>query len=512
MKKWIQSVSRVIALVDQRPMLVLPVWIAAYVLVFWRAASRPFWYDELFSYYTSLSPSFERFIYCILHIDLHPPLQYFFIRLSVEIFGDTPFAVRLPFLLAFLVASLVAFRLVTERWGGALGLVTLGFFWSLSFSTYAVEARPYAILLAFFSLATLCWLRAAGQPYWTRMHTGLVLSLSAMVLTHCFSPTLALALMAGEAARTIVERKIDKRTWVALLAPLSLVAIYIPLVRNAQALAYPAAFHADPLMIPYFYYAIAIPLLPVIGILFLLVLWATIPSAKRTQTIPVSPKFHEMVFCVTALLSPALIICYTVWSGVPFWLRYGVGSTLPAAFLLTLVFSWASRRNTAAALAMAVLILALFVSRRAGTNNLMARFENVNPAYRTVHSQLPFVAASGLAFLELDHNESDQFTSRLFYLTDLESAIRYAHASIFEGCPVLKRTFPVRANVQAYNDFVMNHHQFLVLGTPKHPEDWLLEKLRDDGGRIELIMDGKFGYRDQKLFIVTMDKALPRAD
>ena len=193
-------------------------------------------------------------------------------------------------------------------------------------------------------------------------------------------------------------------------------------------------------------------------------------------------------------------------------MRYGVGSTLPAAFLLTAVFSWASRRNTGAALAMAMLILALFVGRHGETNNLMARYENVSPAYRTVHSDLPFVAASGLAFMELDHNESDQFASRLYYLTDREAAIHYAHASIFEGIPILKRTFPVRANVQAYCDFVIQHRRFLVLGTPQFPEDWLLEKLRDDGGRVELVADGNFGYRDQKLFLVTIDKALPRAD
>jgi hypothetical protein len=116
---------------------------------------------------------------------------------------------------------------------------------------------------------------------------------------------------------------------------------------------------------------------------------------------------------------------------------------------------------------------------------------------------LPLVAASGLTFLEMDHYSDPKTVSRLYYLTDRSLAVHYASATIFEGMPTLKNYFPIRARVEEFRDFVATHQEFLVLGTPDYPEDWLLRALLDRGAKVRYLGNFPGLYKDTQLFLVT---------
>jgi hypothetical protein len=498
----VRTLRKFADLIDRRPALVLPVWIVAYYAVLWRAAHRPLWFDELFTYYIAMSPTFERFAGSILHIDLNPPLNYLFVRLSIVLFGDSPFVTRLPAMLGFLVAGLIVFRLVTQRWGGGLGLAALGILWSLSLTAYAVEARPYGLLLGFFSIAMLCWLNAVETSRWTKWHAGLAGALAGMLLSHCFSLVFVAAIGFGELVRTVVSRRIDKRVWLATLAPLAILPMYIPLLRTKQKLFFPIAYKATAMAFPNFYIWILLPLLPAIAVL--LVLWL----ARRSQ-----PPFvhwrdlaapHELAFSIVAFFAPLVTIAYCLWSGIPFWARYGIGASLGACLILTAFVAIATKQNSLITVAAAGLILILFCFTKAGTERLNKDFTNVSTVYRTIRPELPFVAACGQAFLEMDHRESREFGKRLFYLTDEESDLRYVGSNLFELYPTYQRWLPIRAAVSPYHEFVKNNRQFLVLANPDCPVEWLLMKLKDDGAQIRLLQEMKTGYQDHFLYEVTM--------
>src|SRR5208282_1183540 len=122
---------------------------------------------------------------------------------------------------------------------------------------------------------------------------------------------------------------------------------------------------------------------------------------------------------------------------------------------------------------------------------------------------LPFVTASGATFLEMDQREASGFTGRLYYLTDRESAVRN-HSTIFEEVfPPVKKWFPIRAKIEPYREFVTHNQEFLVLGTRGFPEDWLLQKLEQDGARITLLEHRKTGYQDRELYQVSAGVPLP---
>ena len=171
--------------------------------------------------------------------------------------------------------------------------------------------------------------------------------------------------------------------------------------------------------------------------------------------------------------------------------------------MLTTLLAFASKRNSRVAIAAAALILGLFCITGAGTRSLLKQYRNPSTSYRNVRTDLPFVTASGLTFVEMDHRESPEFIHRLYYLTDHESAVRY-HTTIFEDFPVARQWLPIRANVTAFRDFTMLNHRFLVLATAGFPEDWLLQKLQDDGAQIRLLQNQQTGYRDRELYEVTL--------
>jgi Dolichyl-phosphate-mannose-protein mannosyltransferase len=496
---------RLVALIEQKPALVLPIWIAAYLTVLWRAAHRPLEYDELYTYYTSTSTSFSQFLERLMS-DVNPPFHHLFVWAGIALFGDSPFVARLPSLLGFLVAGLIVYRVVAQRWGGGLGLASLGILWSSSLTVYAAWARPYGLLLALFSIAMLCWLNATREGGSLNWHVGLACAIAAMFLTHCFAAPFAAAIGAGELVRTAVSRQFHKRVWMALLLPLCVLPLYIPLVRHARRIIYPPVYVASVLTIPKTYVAILAPLLPAIGGIFLL--WMVGHRRGRTIRWAELAAPHEAAFAIAAFLAPVVTICYSSASGAPFWVRYGTGAILGGALLLTAALAFATKRNPEAALTAASVILMLFCATRAGTAVLIPDSENASTAYRTIHPDLPFVTASGTTFLEMDHRETPAFASRLFYLTDREAADRN-HSDIFEDIfPRVRKWFPLRATIEPYDEFVNHHRQFLVLATRGFPEDWLLKKLEQDGARIRLIQDLKTGYRDGQLYQIAWEDSL----
>jgi len=498
--------GRLASMIDRRPGLVLPVWIAAYFAVLWRAAHRPFEYDELFTYYTSTSTTLAQFAGRVL-FDVNPPLHYLFVRASIALFGDSPFVTRLPSMLGFLAAGLIVYSLVAHRWGGGLALAALGVLWSSSLTVYAAWARPYGLMLALFSIAAACWWNAAREGSPARWHFGLAIAIAGMFLTHCFAAPFAAAIGAGEVVRTVVARRVDKRVWAALVAPLSVLPLYIPLVKNARGVIYPQVYAASLVTIPKIYLAILAPLLPAIGCVLLV--WLVTHDRRRKMLWRELAAPHEMAFAIAAFLGPVVTICYCMATGVPFWVRYGTGAILGGALILVGLLAAATKRNSNMAVAAAGLILILFCLTRAGTGALIADGENASTAYRTIRPELPFVTASGMTFLEMDHREAPGFAGRLYYLTDREEAVRNRSNIFEEVFPHVRKWFPIRATIEPYGEFVAHSREFLVLGTRGFPEDWLLQKLERDGARIRLVEELKTGYHDRELYQVTLGDSPP---
>jgi hypothetical protein len=131
---------------------------------------------------------------------------------------------------------------------------------------------------------------------------------------------------------------------------------------------------------------------------------------------------------------------------------------------------------------------------------------NAPPVSRldTVQPGLPLVAGTALTFMELDRYEDADLAKRLFLLTNREAASTIAHDTVFENYEQVKAVFPIRGTVQSYCSFIASHPQFLVLGSYKHPQGWLLRKLDMDGAQLKIVGTYANTFDEHELYEVSV--------
>jgi hypothetical protein len=195
------------------------------------AATRPLWSDELLTVYISRLDS-VRTMWSALEagVDLNPPLVHMMTRAALAA-GDSALTARLPSLLGVAVALLAIFAAAAWRHGPRVGWLAAALFVWTHAATYAYEARPYGLVLAFSALAYVCWQRAPRHPGWV---VGLALALAAATSSHYYTVLVFVPLAAGEIVRTWERRRIAIGVWIAFgVSTLPLLA-WIPLIRTAQ--------------------------------------------------------------------------------------------------------------------------------------------------------------------------------------------------------------------------------------------------------------------------------------
>jgi len=184
------------------------------------------WFDELFTYYVAQAPNLPRFFDELAHVDLNPPLLYLLVRFCQSIFGVSEVATRIPSVVGFFAASILAFFLLRRRIGSVWAGLAVLMFWCTPFFRYATEARPYGILLGFFTLLLYSYDklyssdRTAETSGTLRWRAGILGGSLGMMLSHTLAPFSILPFCVTEAVRSVQVRRIDWGTWAALVLPL----------------------------------------------------------------------------------------------------------------------------------------------------------------------------------------------------------------------------------------------------------------------------------------------------
>lgn len=187
--------------------------------------------DEIFVLQTDAVPTAAEVLHIQLHspISLDPPVYHLLVHAAVQVFGPTPFALRLPSLLGFLLMQVCLFlyvrRAADERAGvlaAALPALTGTLF-------YSAEARPYGLLLGLFALTLAAYqsaTRAGDAPLPGAIQASsrvpalctLALAIAFALNSHYFAVLLLPPVYAAEFLRTILRRKLDTPVLAAILA------------------------------------------------------------------------------------------------------------------------------------------------------------------------------------------------------------------------------------------------------------------------------------------------------
>ena len=487
-----------------------------------------FWYDELFSFYISQMNGTTAVWQALMGgVDFNPPLSYIITRAFQAVLGNSEFVTRLPEMLGFFVMSLCLYRFVARLSTPVFGYIAAVIPWCSGVYILAAQARPYGLMLGFSALALVIWQEASWQeageakrPWWAL--PAFSLSLCAALLTHCYAVLILIPFGLGEIVRQYRAGRFDARMWAALIAAVPCIAIYIPLLGNMKPYVTASDYFKIPWStLPEMYEYLFRPAL--LWPAFISALLMTIPTlscqsgqSNKKDGVPA----HQWVVAAGFAILPGIAVLLAKMMGSQFFPRYGAAGAIGIGLLFAMHMWWRETPPRTAALVLLAFIAGHVISVGQYIHSAIADPPNSEKASLSkmerrqspleIRKNLPFVAASGLRFFELDHYGAPDLVSRLYYLLDADASVGYTQTNVFDkGLPLMKRWFPIRGQLVEYKQFIREHKKFLVYGNYHFANDWLFKKLIDDGAQLSLLTDSEHHLGDLMLFEVTWNPEQP---
>jgi hypothetical protein len=176
--------------------------------------TRGIWLDEATSVWQAQMP-LGRMLHTLETTDVHPPLHYFALWLTVRVIGTGELAVRLPSLIAATAMVPLLYAAGRDIYDRRAGLAAAAFATVAPFAVwYAQEARMYAFFMVFALLAVWLQVRILRGDRSTRAKAAYTAAAAALVWTQYFGVfVIAVQLVAFLAVHRRAWLK-----WAALLA------------------------------------------------------------------------------------------------------------------------------------------------------------------------------------------------------------------------------------------------------------------------------------------------------
>jgi 4-amino-4-deoxy-L-arabinose transferase-like glycosyltransferase len=469
----------------------------------YHAYTVPLWFDELFTLFISRLNSLPEMLRA-MPADGQPPLQYLLTHLSLRIFGEKEFAIRLPELVAYLATGLLTYRIVRRHGTAIQALFAMA---SLLGATISIDqaftARPYGLLIAFTALVFACWQSAALREHSRFLPLcGVALGIAGAILSHHFGVIyVGLFLAAGETVRLVQRRRLDGGMIVAIAVGLSPLALTLPLARQSHVILGEAVLHAAnyggrPTLMNLLMYLqmAAFPLLCLAAVLAPLP-WPERTSASRSSASPPVPAHEWAATAALSLLLPIQMLLAALETGVlaP---RYTIGTSLGLALLL----GWAMpqlrlghlRTIPYPALALSILFYLLLVASTLSVEMMHQPVWSAQPAAEAVSPLLlnappdfPIVVANLRDYPVEWWYSPPSIKPRINYLSDVPYAVQQADF-LGELSMTWDRAYiPLRTT--DYAAFIANHPRFLLLCTGDSHANWVPPRLASSGWHLNLV-------------------------
>jgi hypothetical protein len=169
-------------------------------------------------------------------VDYNPPLSHFAVRAFHGWFGDAEWALRLPAFLGFAVLLVSLYFFVAKQLGRTWGAIAMLVILCLPVRQYAIQVRPYGMVLGFSGLCVLLF-ESALHPGKNRSRrlfalAALALCTGALTASHYYGVLVVGVLCAAALVRSWEVRKTD---WPLLLSCTAAPLFVLVLLRNVIA-------------------------------------------------------------------------------------------------------------------------------------------------------------------------------------------------------------------------------------------------------------------------------------
>ena len=473
------------------------------------AAMKPFWFDELLTLTISSLPSMKTVWGALVRaLDGQPPGFYAVERNVVGLLQSKHIALRLASILTFPCVLLCVFAYAKKRSGEFIGFFcALFLLLTTLFDRYAVEARPYSMLIACFAFALVCYQRIPS-PFWTAM---LALTLAVAQTLHHYAVLAMVPFGLAEAVFFLRTQKFRWQVWLAFVLGAMPLAFFWPLLvsmrshfgahyyENYGYSSIPGTYGAFFLTDSAFATAmVAVSIAGVVGSLFL----PRVGAASLSKINDADVAEGTLLLSFVLLPFIAFTIIRVMHGGMRE--RYVLASILGISLALAATLSLARPRVVA--------LFALFIVCGVAVREFRFWRSNhslylVSPAagveefvQKNGHSDLPVVVASGMKYIPLAYYAAPIFSRRLFYLTDEIKALRYQGADTLDKNVLILRDY-MPLQVRDFSEFTSSYSEFLVYA--EEPDDagtWLPMYLSREAATMRTVAVEPV----RRLYLVTM--------
>ncbi|MDP2996344.1 MAG: glycosyltransferase family 39 protein [Bryobacterales bacterium] len=460
------------------------------------AKSGPFWFDELFTYYIARQSSAAEIIASLrIPVDQQPPPFYILTHAASRLAGDVHIGFRLPEILGVWLMCVCLFLFVARRTNALYGAFAMLTPLSLTAFFYAVEARPYGLVVGFCALALLAWQSAADGRRRMVWLPVLALALAAGISSSYYAVLLLAPFGLGELVRTVQRKAVDWGIWLAFGAGGGISFLYLPLVTRAVGGYLPRNWASPSIgaiftMYGRYFEDAIVPLVALVAGLSLLLLLSG--SNRKPESLGNWNRAfpHEIAAGIGLLLLPILGCAVAALHTKMITGRYVLSTILGITILFTLIAFRAARGSAAAGTVLFLVALGSVVAYQVPTRRyeLRARRESTGTLRTLLANQpadLPVVVNDPARFFEASHYQSPEIASRLFFLVDLASSKRYGKIPYAgRGMLEMQRIAPVQ--VQELAAFRKARSEFLVYWV-KSDFEFVLAAVVADGASVQLV-------------------------
>ncbi len=462
------------------------------------APGKSLWYDELLTLVVSSLGSWQaRMTPLRLALDGQPPLSYVFEHYALGLTRSKEIALRLPSILAFPCTLACVFVYVRRR-GGEIVAFLCALFLLLTnvFLYYAVEARPYSMVVACIAFALVCYQRVPSA-LWTLL---LAISLALAQSLHYLAVLSMVPFGLAELVFLLKTHRFRWPVWVALVVGASPLLVFWKLLAINKEY-YGARFwvHFEFSAIPRAYgelfmtgsqFGAGIAAVAMAGVLGTALLLQSVKNGDTEQEIADLTE-ATLLFAFVALPFAAYLITSVVHVGLA--TRYFLSTAIGISLALGYIFSRARLG--------AVALFAVFVFSVVGVHELhFWRFfrsqihvvESTGLAAEKFiesagHKDLPVVIPYGVEFVELSHYAPQYAGERFTYLMEEPPPDdKNWSDSLNKNIHLLQSYLPLR--VSYLQEFTSAHKEFLIYLEEKDPgRDWLTLRLVREGRPLQTV-------------------------
>jgi hypothetical protein len=466
------------------------------VVLLGRAASKPFWFDEIITLRIAQCHFGSQMWHAITAgIDFTPPAIHVATRLSELAFGRGPISSRLPSIVSGLLVLLCGFHVSGRRGGVTAGFWALFLLCFSQASKYFIEARGYGLVMAGAMVAWVAWqdlVDKTGQR-WIRL-LGVWAGLTLALASHMWAIVIPACFLASAMVNWLREKRVDLAAVAAIIGPYTLVLIYGPIITATRGIRFAGSVYTGTSLLEA--YASVLKYVPVFlvacGVLFAAA--SSIRMGKggdRDSLHPNQMPLEDAVLALCLVCAPAGIYLVARLAHTAFMTRYALVAVLGCTFLLAQLLAFLAARSRIASY---TLLIALGLGLSAYSIHSAVKGWTVQnplgPELRLIshepHNAELVVYSSGVDFLQADYYAPPDMANRLAYVADRNLAKQFVGSDGVDSAYVLGSQYlHVRGLIIPYSELQRAHPSFWLVTDSTYPLNWLSEKLRADGAKIE---------------------------